>query len=334
MNKKGFVYVLLNPSFPKLLKIGQTQRTPEQRAREIYKTGIPTPFIVAYEQEVSDCILVENLIHEKLSKNRNNYEREFFNIPLKEVVKVIQDVIDDLQKQHKLDFIEKYPETFALKIWWTGLSIAWKQIFRAYLTINYQPNELDLLTAVHSIIDNCQDEDLRGKVGKLIANKRFPENLAKWYLDELKSGKKLFNSYLPYELSDKEIETVLELTNVDCSDNIAVIDLKPLQKLFNLKELNCVNTSITDLLPLKKSIKLEEINLNYTKVDSLNALKNLPKLKKVICYGTNLSNEDIEHFRTGNINCEVEIDIFLKSDSLSKTSKKPKSVLRSNDKLK
>ncbi len=321
MNKKGFVYVLLNPSFPNLLKIGQTQRTPEQRAKEIYKTGIPTPFIVAYEQEISDCILVENLIHEKLSKNRSNYEREFFNIPLKEAVKVIQGVIDDLQKQNKLDFLEKYPETFALKIWWTGLSVAWKQIFRTCLIINYHPNELDLLTAVHSVIDNCQDEDLRGKVGKLISNRRFPENLAKWYSFELKSGKKLFNSYLPYELSDEEIETVLELTNIDCSDNIAVIDLKPLQKLRNLKELNCVNTSITELSPLKKLIKLEKINLNYRKVYSLDSLKNLPNLKKVICYGTNLVNADIEYFKRDNIDCEVEIDIFLKSGNLSKTSK-------------
>lgn len=322
MSKKGFVYVMLNPSFPNLLKIGQTNKTPEERAKEIYTTGIPTPFIVAYEHEVSDCILVENLTHEKLSKKRSNYEREFFNIPLKEVIKAIQDVVNDLQRQHKLEFLVQYPDTFAQKIWWTSLSVAWKQIFRNYLSINYQPNEIDLLTAVHSVIDNCQDEDLRRKVGKLISNKRFPENLAKWYAEDLKLGNKLFNSYLPYELSDTEIETVFDLTEIDCSDNIAVIDLKPLLKLHNLRKLNCVNTSITDLLPLKKLVELEEINLNYTKVDSLDAIKNLPKLRKVVCYGTNLSKENIDYFKTENINCEVEMDIFLKSDTLSKVSKK------------
>ena len=322
MSKKGFIYIMLNPSFPNLLKIGRTYKTPEERAKEMYTSGIPTPFIVAYKHEVGDCILVENLVHEKLSKKRNNYKREFFNIPEKEAIKAIQDVVHDLQRQHKLEFLEKYSDTFTLQIWWTSLSIAWKQIFRTYLSINYQPNEIGLLAAVHSVIDNCQDEDLRRKVGKLISNKRFPENLARWYVEDLKLGNKLFNSYLPYELSDKEVETVFNLTEIDCSDNIAVIDLKPLLKLNKLRRLNCVNTSISDLLPLKNLVELEEINLNYTKVDSLDAIKNLPKLKKIVCYGTSLSNENIDYFKTENISCEVEMEIFLKSDTLSKVSKK------------
>ena len=50
----GYVYILINQSYRygglrrKLLKIGQTSRNPEERAKELSSTGVPTPFEVAY----------------------------------------------------------------------------------------------------------------------------------------------------------------------------------------------------------------------------------------------------------------------------------------------
>ena len=328
MSKKGFVYVLLNPSFIHFVKIGQTQKTSEERAKEIYrqsKTGIPTEFVVAYENEVSNCDIVENLVHQELKKFRVNDDREFFNMPLKQAIGTIERVIKDLEKQHKLDFLVKQTEEFTPSKWWEGLSFVWQQIFRSHLDLTYQPNEIDLFRAVHSIIDHCQDSKLRKKVATLIADERFTQQLTKWY-SSLGNEKKLFNSYLPYELSKREIEQVLRLAKINCSNNIAVIDLKPLEKLSGLKELNSINTNISDLSPLKTLDRLEEIHLNYTKIDSLQPLENLPNLKKITCYGTDLKVIEIKRFGKFKADCEVIADIFLTSPLPTKRARKKKTA--------
>src|SRR3954466_7359261 len=52
----GFVYILINPSLPGLVKIGKTTRSSESRAMELSApTGLPTPFIVAFDEEFDDC---------------------------------------------------------------------------------------------------------------------------------------------------------------------------------------------------------------------------------------------------------------------------------------
>ncbi len=87
----GFVYVILNPSYPDLVKIGLTQRTSEERARELRSSGVPTPFIVIYDELVSDCNAVESAIHNRLAGYRVSDDREFFRIPVKEAIKTLQE---------------------------------------------------------------------------------------------------------------------------------------------------------------------------------------------------------------------------------------------------
>ena len=80
-SNEGFIYVLSNPTFPQLLKIGKTQRSPAERAAELSGvTGIPAPFHVAYEAWISDCDIAEKAIHAKLSSARHNTDREFFQV--------------------------------------------------------------------------------------------------------------------------------------------------------------------------------------------------------------------------------------------------------------
>jgi hypothetical protein len=329
MSKKGFVYILLNPSFIDIIKIGKTTRTSEERAKELYqkgKTSIPTKFVVAYENEVSDCDLVESIVHKKLGKYSLNPDREFFNLPLKQAIKTIEGVIADLEKQHKLDLIQKQEEVFTPKKWWQSLSFVWQQIFRNHLNLTYPLNELDLYSSVHSIIDNCQDERLRKKVADLIAHKKFTQQLTKWYKN-LGADKHLFNSYLPYEPTEQEIEQIFKLTKINCSNNSAVFDLKPLEKLIELKEINTINTNISDLTPLFKLKFLEEINLNFTKIDSLEPLENLPNLQKITCYATDLTANEIERFSKIKTKCEVASDIFLTFEQSIKPNKVNKNIL-------
>ncbi|PTR17234.1 Sel1 repeat-containing protein [Nitrosospira sp. Nsp2] len=91
-DKLGYVYVLANSAMPGLVKIGKTTRNPSERATELSRaTGLPTPFIVVYEQLFIDCSSAETFVHSflfqkgfKLSKNR-----EFFNAPVNDVIRAI-----------------------------------------------------------------------------------------------------------------------------------------------------------------------------------------------------------------------------------------------------
>lgn len=116
----GWIYVLTNPTFQRnLLKIGVTQRTPEERALEMSRqTGLPKPFSVHFKIEVNKCNMVEKIIHDKLAKYRYTANREFFEVPLEEVVSFIKKVAydypkekvpdpEELKKQQKIKEIEK-----------------------------------------------------------------------------------------------------------------------------------------------------------------------------------------------------------------------------------
>ncbi|MBF0164265.1 MAG: GIY-YIG nuclease family protein [Magnetococcales bacterium] len=101
---------------PGYVKVGKTTRTPTERAEELSAvTGLPTPFIVVYEQLFDDCDAAEVFIHTLLTKKgyRISENREFFNAPVHEIVKLISTipgcVSDDAGKVvEENDFIGKY----------------------------------------------------------------------------------------------------------------------------------------------------------------------------------------------------------------------------------
>lgn len=92
MDENGHVYVLMNPSMSKLVKIGKTTRNPEERAKELSSTtGVPTPFIVVYDAYFEDCSKAEKHVHSLLEKEgfRVSANREFFEIPIKTAVDAV-----------------------------------------------------------------------------------------------------------------------------------------------------------------------------------------------------------------------------------------------------
>ncbi len=105
MSSKGYVYILINPSMPGLLKIGKTMRNPEDRAKELSAaTGVATPFIVAYKIEVNNCDYCEQYIHEQLELQgcRVNSSREFFKADMTDVINAL------IKFKNDLDFKEDY----------------------------------------------------------------------------------------------------------------------------------------------------------------------------------------------------------------------------------
>jgi len=91
-NNRGYIYVLANSAMPDLIKVGKTTRAPVERAKELSQvTGIPTPFIVVYEQLVNNCDTAEEFLHTILKQKgyRESENREFFRASASEVIKII-----------------------------------------------------------------------------------------------------------------------------------------------------------------------------------------------------------------------------------------------------
>lgn len=85
---KGYVYVLSNPAHHKnLYKVGMTRRSPSTRVFELSNTtGVPQNFVCVYTLLVTDCQAAEKLAHTALNEYRVNQSREFFDIPLEQLV--------------------------------------------------------------------------------------------------------------------------------------------------------------------------------------------------------------------------------------------------------
>ncbi len=90
----GYIYVLSNPSIPGLLKIGRTDRTPEQRIRELHSTGVPTPFVIEYSCITSDSALTESVIHRAFDVMgmRASAQREFFQVSVEVAIEMVEKI--------------------------------------------------------------------------------------------------------------------------------------------------------------------------------------------------------------------------------------------------
>ncbi len=86
----GYVYVLINHSFPNLLKIGKTTHDPLDRATQLDTTGVPTPFVVVFARKFSDCDSAERAVHEFFKDYRSRRNREFFEINAPQAIAFLQ----------------------------------------------------------------------------------------------------------------------------------------------------------------------------------------------------------------------------------------------------
>lgn len=95
----GYVYILVNSAFPNLVKIGRTSKDSFSRADELSSTGSPSKFVVAYDQLVSDSVIVESLLHEHFNEQRYAKNREFFEVSSKVAI----DKLIEIAKQYSCD---------------------------------------------------------------------------------------------------------------------------------------------------------------------------------------------------------------------------------------
>src|SRR6266498_1753342 len=76
----GFVYVLANDAMPGLVKIGHSSLLSEDRARQLFRTGVPLPFQVLFRAVTSHPIELERAVHDLLAPRRVASNREFFRV--------------------------------------------------------------------------------------------------------------------------------------------------------------------------------------------------------------------------------------------------------------
>ncbi len=91
--ERGSVYVLVNSSYPGVVKVGFTTRPVAERVAELSAaTGVPTPFVLAYDQAFADCARAERAVHADLDRLglRINANREFFRGTPTDVIHIIQ----------------------------------------------------------------------------------------------------------------------------------------------------------------------------------------------------------------------------------------------------
>jgi hypothetical protein len=93
----GSIYVLVNSSFPMLVKVGRTERDVAMRAAELSSgSGVPTRFVIAYERGTTDCESAEARVHELLAAHRCSADREFFEISATTAIHVVQSVCAEI----------------------------------------------------------------------------------------------------------------------------------------------------------------------------------------------------------------------------------------------
>ena len=89
----GFIYIMSNPAFPDLLKIGKSKKDPTQdRVSELNQTGVPEPFRVEYYAFVENEDALETLAHKHFSAKRPNKKREFFSVDCAVAINTIRDL--------------------------------------------------------------------------------------------------------------------------------------------------------------------------------------------------------------------------------------------------
>ena len=89
----GCIYILENDAMPGLYKVGWTERSPEERAKELSGTGLPSPYRVAFSKSTNLTGEVEKEIHKHLDEYRLRSNREFFKADLKILKKTVEEFL-------------------------------------------------------------------------------------------------------------------------------------------------------------------------------------------------------------------------------------------------
>jgi len=91
---EGYIYILENKGQPGVLKIGYTDRTPQDRVKEINSaTGVITPWFIVRAFPCKAPLQIERLVHSQMSDYWLSKEGFAITIPAAE--KIVMSVIEE-----------------------------------------------------------------------------------------------------------------------------------------------------------------------------------------------------------------------------------------------
>lgn len=148
--------------------------------------------------------------------------------------------------------------------WWNSLSPAWKKVIQKQ---HFKGKDI-----------NPTDEQLV-EIGKMvfldIEDNKDIKSLGPAEALQLLEIIKAKNSGLE---SLDGIDGLINLKEIDCSDNDNINSVIPLSHLNNLEVINCGNTMVKSLVPLRNLEKLRKLDVHYTTIVDLRILKDLRSL--------------------------------------------------------
>jgi S-DNA-T family DNA segregation ATPase FtsK/SpoIIIE len=154
-----FLYVLVNRSFPGMVKIGRTDRRVQDRVRELSThSGVPTEFTVFREFRVNDSVIAERAVHRRLKEYRVAANREFFAIDPETAADVIQHLVGHTNRTP----IDRESEDDLLAqatILAQNHGKVWPSMVASILNIS--------LTAADDVIDKLKGRGVLSSAGKL-----------------------------------------------------------------------------------------------------------------------------------------------------------------------
>jgi hypothetical protein len=111
----GYVYAFSNESMPGFIKIGMTERTPEERLAEANLPDTfkpPLPYVIEIQKKVNNCKETEKKIHTLLSDKRVNPHREFFKITIEE----LNEIFNNIDGENETDIVLEKEKEFIDKV--------------------------------------------------------------------------------------------------------------------------------------------------------------------------------------------------------------------------
>lgn len=105
-SNQGYVYIMINPSFQGVVKIGKCNIDPNEFAQQLSaRKGVPSPYILIYYKPFTDCIKAEKSIYSILEDRglRLDSSSELFSIDTTEAINILLSIHEDKGYNYEME---------------------------------------------------------------------------------------------------------------------------------------------------------------------------------------------------------------------------------------
>jgi len=145
--------------------------------------------------------------------------------------------------------------------------------------------------------------------------------LVSWWnsLPEVWHGIVYSRMELSNPITKEQLHEIINIKDVNLSNNTSITDLKPFKMFYRLETLNVEGTKIKSIMPLGSMRNLKSLNISNNAIESIEALGSISNLRILKCENTDIkelsqlsSNEKLEIVYADNSRVKQEDAILLK----------------------